>query len=258
METKLSELSVDQRCQQPLREGKVREMCRRGFDLALAGVLTVSARQNNPPPVTLDGQTRSEAAKRCGVEVLPAIVWYGLTLDEEAWLFTYLNKKSNPTAISTFKSRVVVGEDTPNAIVDILAANGWTVDTVKTSDGQFAAVAAAEKIYDGRGEFRFQQRTGEEIFTRTIETVTDAWGLSKDGVSAGVITGMAVFLGRYWDDVNQKRLVTSLERITPVRLHAEAADAQKSLHVRVAAAHGWRIHQEYNRNRRDQLPPFLI
>lgn len=215
----VNELTVDIAVQQPLREGKVRDMLRRGFDPAAAGVIEVSRRADGSK-VVLDGQTRREVARRSGVEEVECKVWEGLSLADEAWLFTYLNKKSNPTAVSTFKTRIVAGEDVPCGIRDILARNGWQVTDAKCSSGNFASVVTAERIYRGTGSFK-SQMPGSQIFSQTVHAATAAWGTPKEASDKYIISGIAHMFIRHYREIDFDRLVRQLSRDTPARLRAD-------------------------------------
>lgn len=250
----LADLSVDLRVQQPLREGKVTKMLRKGYDPALVGTPEISVRApgaqqcrvKGGESVVLDGQTRCEAARRSGARTMEVKAWYGLTLAEEAWLFTYLNEKSNPTAMSTFKTRITALEPIPLGISDVLKQYGWRVTDAKGADGNFAAVATAEKIYGSTGVFKSPQ-PGAQVFAKTIKTVTDAWGLNKDGTHNFVIGGIALFLIRYWDQVDQKKLTAALAKITPERLCAQTRAGMKMMATTPVLAAGWQVHAEYNK-----------
>lgn len=252
----LNELTVDIRVQQPLREGKVREFLRRGYDPALVGTIVVSERENGTK-VVLDGQTRAEVARRAGAEDILALVWTGLTLEQEAFLFTYLNRKSNPTAVSTFKTRVVAGEDVPNGIIGTLNRYGWHIDDSKTTPGSFAAVTAAERIYRAKGDFH-TQRPGSQVFDRTIQTITEAWGNDKAASDAGTVSGIAHFLIRYWDEVDHDRLVRALSKVTAERFRAESKAVAKAINAKPVTANAYNVYQEYNKRGRSKLEAFSI
>lgn len=252
----LGTLTVDLRVQQPIRETKVKEFLSRGYDEALVNMIVVSERQDSSR-VILDGQTRAEAARRAGATHILAGVWSGLSLQDEAYLFTYLNKKSNPSSLSTFKTRIVAQEDVPTGIAKILNDRGWEINDSGNVNGRFSAVAAAERIYRSKGEFR-SVNPGSAVFKRTIDTVTDAWGLDSAASDGAIITGVAVFLIRYWDEVDQPRLVRSLSRITATNFRAQSRTFQTSAGVRPAVANAYIVHKEYNKRGRSKLNAFAI
>lgn len=254
----LTRLSVDPRVQQPLREGKITDILRRGYDPALVGTIVVSERDSGQM-VVLDGQHRAESARRSSAVKIDALVWSGLSLAQEAWLFTYLNRKSNPVAMSTFKTRSVAGEDIPIQVTRVLSDWGWTVSGVKNSDGQFAAVGEAERIYRGTGMYRGSEKlSGPRVFARAIETITCAWGLNKNGGDGYLLGGIALFLIRYWDSVDQGKLVKALSRSTPRAIRAEARGFGQHAGVHIIIAHAYRIHHEYNKSTRTKLLPFTL
>lgn len=253
---KLSELTVDPRVQQPLREGKVREMLRRGYDPALVGTIVVSERTDGSK-VVLDGQTRAETGRRSGASDILAIVWTGLTLEDEAFLFTYLNKKSNPTAVATFLTRIVAGEVVPVGINDVLTRNGWYIGLGKTADGRFAAVNAAERIYMGKGDFK-TSIDSEDVFARAVETVTTAWGHDGCGVDAAILGGVAQFLIRYWEEVEDDRLTRALARTTAESFRSQVRSFQSVSNEKPVVACAYKVHQEYNKRGRSKLAGFAL
>lgn len=256
-DVKVADLAIDPHVQQPLREGKVNGMLTRGFDIGLVGTITVSAREHNPPSIIIDGQTRWTAARRCGVETLPAIIWYDLTPEEEAWLFIDLNKKSNPPTLATFLVEVTKGDPTAVAMTEILRDHGWKVASA-SQDGTFAAVAMGRRIYEAKPEFR-SEMIGPALFQDTIAVITAAWGLDRTGMDAYMLGGVAAVLARYSSEINKKRLIEVLNHLTPARLRAEGKATQKTLSTTPVNAFGWHILHEYNRGLRSkQLQPFLL
>lgn len=257
VKVELGDLTVDPRVQQPLVESRVREMLARGFDKSLLGVITVSVRESegSTEVVVLDGQHRTEAARRSGyMESIIADAYYGLTLSEEAYLFVYLNKKANPSALSKFQARTVAGEDVPVAITETLGQYGWKVQNGKakaTNAGKFSAVNKAESIYRSKGTFK-SKHPGSIIFDRTIRVATDAWGMDASSVSGDIISGIALVLIRYHDEVKVSDLIKSLAKTTPSLITAEAVAIRKTTGMSRDEAFGWRIHQEYNRGRRQR------
>lgn len=246
----LCDLTVDIRVQQPLRPGKVAAMQKQGFDLALTNVITVSDRGDGTH-VVLDGQTRVECARNVGVKQLQAVVWYGLTLADEAWLFAYLNKKSNPPAIQTFRARVNADEAGPNAILDTLYEFGWELsESGGSADGKFLAVATAERIYGRNKEFRAKGVTGDEMFTKVVRIITMAWGHKKDAMDNVLIAGLAALLARYWDQIDVDLLIRKLGHEMPIEVKAGGRRARTMTGLSPSLSQAWHLHSIYNRQLR--------
>jgi len=243
--------------------GKVREMHKRGFDPALAALLVVSERADGSQ-IILDGQTRNECAKLSGVQTLWAIIWSELDLGDEAWLFAYLNKKSNPPAIYSFRGRVNANEQIPNDIINTLYANGWELsETGAGGDGKFLAVVTAERIYCGKGDYAWKRQgvhvPGPELFAQTITTVTEAWGHNRDAVDNAIIGGVAAFLVRWWDDIDDDRLVRVLKQHKPIEIKAHGRLTRRTTGLSAILSQSWGIHQLYNKGLRDnKLSPYIL
>ncbi len=261
-DVKVEQLGIDRDVQQELRPGKVEGMLKspRGFDLSLVGTITVSDRKGHP--VIIDGQTRWEAAKACGVPVLPAVIWYDLTKEEEAWLFLYLNEKSNPPTLAKFLVGITMGDPTAIAIGKIFDDHGWRI-AAGPMDGTFVAVGMARRIHEGRTEFHVDNIDGPQVLRDAVGIITSSWGMNRAGMDSNLLGGVAVVLARYATDANRKkvidRLVEVLTKLTPERLRAEGKATQKTLTLSPVNAFGWQIHHHYNkglRGLRSKLPQF--
>lgn len=253
----VNDLTVDLTIQQPLREGKVRHMLSVGYDPALASYITVSRRADGTL-IIIDGQHRKETAKQAGFPYMDAVVWEGLTYKEENWLFNRLNDKSNPAPVYRFRALVNDEDSTAAGINAVLVENGWHLSPSKGETGSFVAVAAAQRIYTGKGVFGSPVVEGPELFQRTIETVTAAWGRNTGGSVGAVIEGVAAFLVRYWRQADQTRLVTMLSKVTPEDFRAQAEALKRTLGKAPAYAFSYQVYREYNKNLRNKLPDFPL
>lgn len=248
----VADLSIDQRVQQNLRPAKVSKIIKDGFDLSLAGTITVSRRKNGAL-IVLDGQHRAAAAREVGVEKLPAIVHDGLTLEEEARHFLGLNNKSNPTAVAKFLVSCVQGDEDSNDIKSIIEDRGWRVSEGNGRDGRcFKAVTRAKDIYDCRTKyFEDSDIYGDELLGMTMEVITDAWGtVDSRAVNANTLGGIALLLKKYWAEVDTDRLSKALSEMSPAAFMAATKGAQESMDLKALEAAGFAAHRAYNSARR--------
>lgn len=238
---KLEDIEVDLRVQQPLRRGRVEAMKKAGFKTMFAGMIVVSVREDNSL-VVLDGQHRVQAAIDSGVEKLKAQVYYGLTLQEEAEIFSKMNTKNNPSAISKFKVDAKF-DPTTAAVNKILADHKWKV-VEGGGDGTFNAVAKAIAIYEQKGVFT-GPCPGAQVLDWAIGTITGAWGFERKGAAADIVAGLAVIFCRY-PDVDLTRLVKALQTVSPDRLRADIRDHRTVLKCQADLGAGAAIHALYN------------
>jgi hypothetical protein len=261
----VSNILVDDTIQQPLYENRVREILSSGYDPALAGEICISRRTRKvgrkevTTDVVLDGMHRLEAAKRSGFPYIDAEVWHELSYEDECWLFAYRNRKHNPMPVFTFRARLNTQEPVPMAINEVLTELGWHLSSVKNAASQFAAVNMAEQIFSGKGRFKSKKLGEGDLFRETMRVVTTTWGHHPNASDSQVISAMAVFLARYREQIDSKKLVESLGKMTVDLFRAEQNATKKSLNISPAIAGALIIHREYNkRSRTKKLPPFAL
>jgi hypothetical protein len=261
----VNNIVVDYGIQQPLYENRVREILSQGYDPALAGEICISrrvekiGRKEVITDVVLDGMHRLEAAKRSGFPYVDAEVWYELSYEDECWLFAYRNRKHNPMPVFTFRARLNSEEQVPVAINEVLTGLGWHLSNVKNQPSQFAAVNTAEQIYSGKGRFKSKKLGEGDLFRETMRVITTTWGHHPSASDAQVISAMAVFLARYREQIDTKKLVESLGRMTVDLFRAEMNATKKSLDISPSVAGALIIHREYNKRARSRkLAPFAL
>jgi hypothetical protein len=261
----VDKVGVDHTIQQPLYENRVRDILVRGYDPALAGEICISrrigkvGRKEVVTDVVIDGMHRLEAARRSGFPYIDAEIWYDLSYEDENWLFAYRNRKNNPMPVFMFRARLNNLEDGPVAINKVLLDLGWKLSTAKTEPGQFAAVNMAEQIFSGRGRFKAKKLGEGELFRETMKAVTNAWGHHQNASDAQVIAAMALFLSRYREQIDSRKLTEALGRMTVDQFRAEMSATKKALNASPSVSGALIIHREYNkRTRTKKLAPFAL
>lgn len=212
------------------------------------GVIIVSSRDGKL--YVLDGQTRVGAARKVKWHgKLNAIVWTGLTVEEEADMFITHNDSKAVSAFDKFRVRVTRADSVPVAISDILREHGWTLMT-GTHDGSFAAVVAAEKI---------ATRWGLPLFVKVIRTVTNAWGHKSAGVNGTVIQGIAEFYAFYGEKASEDRTTKNLEKVRPTTLLSESKVVSVAYGKPRAFGVAALIQRTYNKGlaTKNHLPDFI-
>jgi len=123
---KISDLHMDWSYQRPVSKTRVRRIVRE-FDVRRLGVITVSQRPNGDRYV-VDGSHRVAVLRAMGdrQEIL-ADVWEGLTVRDEAELFSLTNgDQKKPTAVENFRAQVVA-EHKAAVIVNLaMISADWT------------------------------------------------------------------------------------------------------------------------------------
>lgn len=179
-QVEITGLKVDLRYQRQLSVARVKRMVDEWDDLA-AGVIVVSRRSagDHGHLVLLDGQHRVEAARKLGRTHMIAVVYDGLTLREEARMFTLINAARSPvSAITRFKARLVYGDAKAAKIHGIVNDAGGRIDS-----GHIKCVSALELVFD---------RQGPTVLKRALEILHEAYGaLNGDTVRATLVIALA-------------------------------------------------------------------
>jgi hypothetical protein len=195
------------------------------FNPALVGTLILSERtgektapkgKGDEPYATVDGQTRREGALRAGVTELPALVYIGLTRQDEASLFSLLQRKRrNMMTHERFKASLVAKEPEAMGIAKALRKYGYEVGPRGGAGSKTVqAVAALEAVY----------RRDPKLLERVIYIIDAAWGGpdadTREAFSAEMIRGVGRTLGG--SDLDENRLIDRMSKVTPLKLRMNA------------------------------------
>lgn len=177
-------LTVDPAYQRPLSLNAVRVIVD-NFDPDALGALIVSARADGSM-VLLDGQQRHAALMQMGWgdQQVPCLVHTGLTVVQEAVVFTRLNvDRSRPHPVDIFTARVVAQEEDALAVQAVLDACGVRV-IVGARPTSTQAIGAVETIH---------RIGGAPLLTWTLRASIEAWAGEQGSITAGVLQGLALF-----------------------------------------------------------------
>ncbi len=202
----MADLSIDAKVQRSfLREDRVEKIVR-NFNPHALGRIHVSLRKDRSIRV-LDGWHRLTAVRRLtdNQGTIPATVFEGLTLQEEAKIFLDLNSGDRPTIIDRYKVSLVAGDEQTTAIDAILHAYGWQVGPTGAS-GTISCVVAIQNLY----RRSVAEDQDPNLLQLALIVIGGAWGDASDGAQAHLITGIGRFMGEYKDRVNLSRLIEVL------------------------------------------------
>jgi hypothetical protein len=194
---KINDMFVDYSYQRKAISQKVNKIVK-NFDPDLLGVITCSMRSDGRLAI-IDGGHRYQALIKLGKGDMNvnALVYFDLTLSEEARIFSLMNRehvKPNPAEI--FKAGIVAGDDASNAINKILMKNGLHVG-VGPTNGTVRAVATLKRVYDN---------AGADVLDRTLATIKMAFGDNSADYRDQLISAIAFIYNRYGNNVDDKRM----------------------------------------------------
>lgn len=241
MRIKAGELVIDHKVQRPISQAHVNRIVS-AFDWRKLGTLLVSNRKNGEM-VVLNGQHRLQALRELGYgdAEIKCEVYDGLTVAEEADLFTGHNAIRNPSAFDRFEKSVLAEDPRYVAMHDTLTRHGLRVVRGGTYEGRgVRAVGAVERVYDMR----------EGLLDLVCGISTQAWPMNADATDANVFIGLGIFLDTYWDEVDTDALLKKLAKYPggPAVLIANAAGL-KGLMGSTGKAVAELIREHYNKGR---------
>ncbi|HEY7415552.1 MAG TPA: DUF6551 family protein, partial [Ktedonobacteraceae bacterium] len=185
----LENLRTQSGYQRPLNEAQVRRIVKNFNPLAL-GLLTVS-RRTNDIEWTVDGQHRLialeeliAAGKFLG-DTIECRVVQGLSIQEEADLWTLLSTAKAPGSLDLFHARVTARQQPETEINQIVTECDFTVAEKQNSAKTHAikAIVALRRIY---------ALSGPQGLRDVLAVVHDAW--PSDTQALGVSVLMAVYI----------------------------------------------------------------
>lgn len=257
LELSAAQLSIDPRVQRIVDPRRVAHIAANWNDLYV-GTITVSHRVPleartglNPDAeewIILDGQTRWHALKAvCGQDTttctIPADVYTGLTLPEEAAMFLSHNDRKSVTPLDTFRIALVAEEEWAVNIRNIAAKYNWAVaGTAEKGQRRFNAISAAKKIY-------FSDGTGETL-DRTFAVIDAAWPGVAGAVCGESINGIGGLYAAH-GGLDTAGFVTKLAKLGFNKFFSQVHDTYRawpSLSLPQAAY--FRTVEIYNANRR--------
>lgn len=252
-ELPVGSLTIDHLVQRTVLDTRKVENMVKDFNPEALQRITVSRRKLGDL-VVLDGWHRTEAVRRLtdNAGTIPAKVFTGLTLQEEASLFLKLNATNQPKYMDGFRVRVTRGDEGAVAINDILNQFGWKVDNYG-GDGRLTAIATVERIQ------KLSQKVEAEpdLVHMVILLSTRSWGHDYHGVTGPILEGMARFLAEYKSQVDVPILIEKLKSFKggPRGLWGQARQSATLRRIRPAMAVADILVNEYNANRRKNLLP---
>jgi uncharacterized protein DUF6551 len=201
----------------PLNERRVAKIDAE-FNPKALGIILLSL-QDDGTYAVIDGQHRSEVAKRHGYTGMDAYVYIDLTVEEEARLYRQFGDYFRQSARDRWYAAIVERQPEALAIERILAEFGLHVSNDAGRPGGVAAVESIMKI---------SRQHGPVLLRETLRTLNDAFGHDPVAYIGAALVGMAMFLDRFNANPKYKRaqLVDRLNRIGARKWEQQALHVQ--------------------------------
>ena len=251
---KISDLTIDYTYQrQPIMK-KVNKIAK-SFYPDILGVIICSMREDGSIAV-IDGSHRVHALRMKGLNdsTVNALVYFSLTIQEEAKIFAMLNQEhTKPNTTDIFKAGIVSGDEETIAISKILNSLGLIIG-VGPGDNKVRAISTIRRVY---------RNAGEKVLRDTLYTIKSAYGDSSSTMRDVLISAVAIVYNRYGAKVEVSRMITTLQKFgNPNTLIANAKSIGVNASSVTASALPFVIVNGYNqrltKNRLSDYPMNLL
>lgn len=246
---KVNEMFVDYTYQRRPLKAKINRIVK-NFNPDLLGVITCSMRDDNTLAI-IDGSHRYHALIEMGMKdaSVNALVYFGLTIKDEAQIFALTNKEhTKPTPSQIFKAGIVSGDPIAVGISNVAEKVGASFDEGPGAN-VIRCVATVRRVYTN---------AGATVLTKTLETLRDAYPNNKEMYRDQMISAIGCIYHRYGKKVDQKRLVDVLAKIgNPSLVIAQAQAMMSSGQIITFTSLPFLIVSRYNvKLKNNRLPDF--
>jgi len=201
----VNELSLG-KYQRTVKIQKVKAMAKE-FDKTLLGTITISKRDGQL--FVIDGQHRVVLARIKGLKELMALVYEGLTYEEEAEYFNKLNgangEKLRLSKTEIFNASIEAKEDKSIEIKNIIEEFGFRISPA-SGINSVAAISTVEKIH---------KKHGGQHLRNTLRLLKETWNGETYSLNNLMISGVSEFLKIYSSEIdfNKKTFVSQLSKV---------------------------------------------
>jgi hypothetical protein len=172
-----------------------------------------------------NGHTVPEEAKHYNGN-LTAKVYSDLSLAEEAEMFVGLNDSKLPQISDRVAVAAIAGKEIEAGVAMGLAKYGWSL-------------RGSNKVRSVATLLTIQRRDPSgETLNRVLNIITAAWGNNLAATNAAVLGGLGALIANN-DQLDDRRLIRTLKRVTPDKVLDNARTFVSSLGTITAGAAHW-------------------
>lgn len=211
----------------------------------------IVSRRGDGTIVVIDGQNRIALCRKVnwkgwgGDSRIECEVHEGLTLIEEAGLFSLLAGHRSFTAISKFLARKTQEDPFALEIIEIVERNDFIIDSAP-GGGVITAVSTLEKIH--RKDKQRHPYDPPAVLNATLATIVHAWKHTPGGTDQSVIDGIGMIYLSSSDLIDEQLLRRVLEEYPggPKKLKSEGASARNTIGGTVGKGVAFLVAQAYD------------
>lgn len=245
-------LNIDRSYQRELDHARVKQMIR-DYSPSLLLPFAVNIRADGTE-FTVDGQHRTAMLAGLGKSDanVACVVYRGLTIEEEAWLFDELNKRQKKlTPLQQYRGAVAAGDSEALAIKADVEGAGFVIrpEQRDLSRSNISGISALKRV---------RKQYGTDHLPKTLGLIAATWG-NNHGPSADVVLHVADFIYRYEGHFNVKRFARIFAKEDPSFLTAQVKVNKVSGGMDFLTAWNFKLVEIYNKGLRDdqKLPNLL-
>jgi len=202
----------DERVQRALRPMHINRL-RADFDIEAIGAVLASERKDGSKHL-IDGGHRVTVMieEGLGHELVPAVVYHGLTLAEEARLFLRCNYRASVEPLEKFRLSVASEDPESMYIAQLLEEADFSIhkDSGHTGSRAFYAIHTLQSVYRGGSENGAEAHP--EVVRDLLRIIMEAWGEQRAAVK-DVVLGLGILLLQDGPLVDQEHLVRQLSKL---------------------------------------------
>ena len=202
-QVKPNDLMVDLSYQREINKNKIVNIVK-SYNPNAIGVVTLSIRENGDLYI-IDGQHRVEALKQLGYgnSDINAIVFFDLTIQEEARLFVIMNEnRTKPKKSDLYKASIKSGDSNLIDLNNMLNRNNIVVDD-RPGDGIMRAIGTLDKV---------TAKIGIVNAEKVVQVLMSANGNSSTSFQAQYITAVSTIIVKY-KNVDMDRLSLAIKKL---------------------------------------------
>jgi hypothetical protein len=219
--------------------------------------LKVSMRRQNGGDYTAyvtDGQQRLRAARRLGLDRVPAMVEYDTTVQDEVHEFIRLqDARIRLTTAEKLDSKLVGEDPLMWRMIDIMARHGYAAHSPK---GKY--LGEHLDVLNGVAEIILRFRQNEAIFEETLSIMRECWGGEKYSTQTDLFSGLFFLLLKHHAELDMAALRRRLKTVTPRELFMRARAMHYSVRCKSNRVISHFLLELYNRGRKHQITNLFL
>lgn len=175
--------------------------------------------------------------------LVPCKVYYGMSMEDEARLFSEQNGISRAvSSAQKLQSLYVAGDVDVVGMKETVEALGIRCN-FKDRSSSGRAIVCHKKAFD------IYMKYGESRLTELLKISLEAWGGDADGLRGEIISGMNLFITTYENECDRKVLANRLQKVSPTVIIRDGKAMVSGKDKRYARI----ILREYNKGTRKKL-----